>query len=115
MQVTSSSSNSNNKSQDIKPEIAGNPFHILSDAYADYLSRGPAESLDITKKESESDEEKLVVEHQQDITNISCPPSMIDPNCSIHGLSTDQMDTFTRGNNINCKGTGANTETTRNN
>ena len=94
MQDSSSSSDSNNNSQDTKPETASNPFHILSDAYADYLSRGPAELLDITKKESDSDREKPVVKHQQDFINIPIPPTVIDPNCSIHGLSADQKDTL---------------------
>ena len=94
MQTSSSSSDSNNDSQDTKPETAGNPFHILSDAYADYLSTGPSEALDTTKKEGESDEEKPFAEHLQDLTDTPIPPTMIDPNCSIHGLSTDQKDTL---------------------
>ena len=60
MQESSSSSDSRNDSQDTKPDTISNSFHILSDAYPDYLSRGPAELLDITKKESDSDGDKPV-------------------------------------------------------
>ena len=93
MQSSSSSDDLNNDTQDTKPETVGNPFHILSDAYADFLSRGPIENmLDTTKHEN--DEEKLSAMDLQDLTSmLTIPPTVIDPNCSIHGLSIDQKNT----------------------